>query len=415
MAEIFISYARVDRERAQALAGALGREGWSIWWDRDIPPGRTFDEVIEEALTAAKCVIVLWSRDSIRSEWVKAEASDAARRRILVPVLADDVMPPLEFRRIQSAALPDWESLTSNPDWSHLCRSIGTLVGRPSVDASNAAPTMVEPSVKTAGPVEKRPNAWGVTVGVVGSCALVVMAGLTWAVLSRPLESAPTHAAASVVDSQPDSRGPADAHDAPSAPTHPAVLESSVPPSVRVERPVREAAAAAVQPPRVTRPARELSSGTSDPRSSPSVAVGLNRREVAAVVVSAGAAPSRTPLPEEGIADGGNVPEPVVPPLRVPAAESFEVAYTRGVFRESGRVTVSPDGVRYVETGGRSSVDAGCGDVRRVQVPTIIVDSEQRMVELHLRDRVIRFTMAETAARNRFVSALSQACGTHER
>ena len=413
MAEIFISYARVDRERAQALAGALGREGWSIWWDRDIPPGRTFDDVIEEALNAAKCVIVLWSRDSVRSEWVKAEASDAARRRILVPVLADDVMPPLEFRRIQSAALPEWESLTSNPDWSHLCRSIGTLVGRPSVDASNAAPKMVEPSMETAGLVGKRPKAWGVAVGVLGSCALVVVAGLTWAVLSRPFESAPTHAAASAVDSQPDSRGPADAHDAPLPPAHPAALESSVPPSVRVERPVREAAAATVQPPRVTRPARELASGDRDPGSDPSDAVGLNRREVTAVAVSARAAPSRTPLPEEGIADGGNVPDPS--PLRVPAAESFEVAYTRGVFRESGRVTVSPDGVRYVEAGGRSSVDAGCGDVRRVQVPTIIVDSEQRMVELHLRDRVIRFTMTETASRNRFVSALSHACGTHER
>jgi hypothetical protein len=412
MAEIFISYARVDRERAQALAGALGREGWSIWWDRDIPPGRTFDEVIEEALTAAKCVIVLWSRDSVRSEWVKAEASDAARRRILVPVLADDVMPPLEFRRIQSAALLKWESLTSNPDWSHLCRSIGTLVGRPSVDASNAAPRMIEPSMEPAGLVGKRPKTWGVTVGVLGSCALVVVGGLAWTVVYHPFESAPTRAAASAVDPQPDSRAPADAHDAPSAPTHPAALESSVPPSVRVERPVREAAPAAVQPPRVTRPARELASGDRDLRSSPIDAVGLNRREIAAVALSARAAPTRTPLPEEGIADGGNVPEPVVPLSRDNAAEWFDVAYTRGVFRESGRVTVSPDGVRYVEVGGRSSVDAECGEVRRVQVPTIIVDSEQRMVELHLRDRVIRFTMAETAARNRFVSALSHACGT---
>ena len=67
MADIFISYARVDRERAQALASALDGEGWTVWWDRDIPPGRTFDDVIEEALGAAKCVIVLWSRDSVRS------------------------------------------------------------------------------------------------------------------------------------------------------------------------------------------------------------------------------------------------------------------------------------------------------------------------------------------------------------
>src|SRR2546430_9787558 len=129
MADIFISYARVDRERAQALAAALDLEGWSVWWDRDIPPGRTFDDVIEEALNAAKCVIVLWSKDSVRSEWVKAEASDAAHRHLLVPILADEVTPPLEFRRIQSAALFDWGNLPSNPDWSHLCESLGSLTG----------------------------------------------------------------------------------------------------------------------------------------------------------------------------------------------------------------------------------------------------------------------------------------------
>ena len=415
MAEIFISYARVDRERAQALAGALGREGWSVWWDRDIPPGRTFDEVIEEALAEAKCVIVLWSRDSVRSEWVKAEASDAARRRILVPVLADDVMPPLEFRRIQSAAVPEWGRLTSSPDWNHLCRSIGILVGRPSVSASNAAPTMVEPAVNTAGLVGKRPNVWGVKAGALGGCALVVVAGLAWAVVSRPFESAPTHAAAvasaSAIDSPSDSREPAHVNDAPSVPIPPAVVEATVP------QPVRESAPSAVAPAlpsiRVT---RERRSGTHDPGPDRGDDVGLNRREVGVAAVSAGvapAAPNLTSLSDEGIADGGNIPVPAVSPLRAQSPASFDVAYTRGVFRESGRLTVSADGVRYAEAGGRSAVDAGCSDVQRVQVPTIIVDGEQRMVELYLRDRVLRFTMASMAARNRLVSALSQACGTH--
>ena len=244
MAEIFISYARVDRERAQALAGALDREGWSTWWDRDIPPGRTFDEVIEEALTAAKCVIVLWSRDSVRSEWVKAEASDAARRRILVPVLVDGVMPPLEFRRIQSAALPEWETPSSNPDWSHLCRSIGTLVGRPSVGASNAAPRKVEPAVKTAGPVGKSPSAPRVTARMLGCALIVVVAGLTWAGLSRPVESGPTSAPAAI-DSPPDTPEPVDTHDAPSAPTDLAAAEPVLPEPARVVHLVRETAAAA--------------------------------------------------------------------------------------------------------------------------------------------------------------------------
>jgi len=44
--------------------------------DRIIPPGITFDDVIEQNLDAAKCVIVLWSRESVKSKWVKTEASE---------------------------------------------------------------------------------------------------------------------------------------------------------------------------------------------------------------------------------------------------------------------------------------------------------------------------------------------------
>ncbi|HEU5284393.1 MAG TPA: toll/interleukin-1 receptor domain-containing protein, partial [Burkholderiales bacterium] len=64
MADIFISYASPDRETARTLAERLGELGHSVWWDRTIPPGRQFDEVIQEALHAARCVIVLWSAQS---------------------------------------------------------------------------------------------------------------------------------------------------------------------------------------------------------------------------------------------------------------------------------------------------------------------------------------------------------------
>ena len=67
MSSIFISYSQSDRAKAQMLATALEREGWSVWWDPKIPPGKTFDEVVEKALERAKCVIVLWSRTSVTS------------------------------------------------------------------------------------------------------------------------------------------------------------------------------------------------------------------------------------------------------------------------------------------------------------------------------------------------------------
>jgi hypothetical protein len=36
MSDIFISYAREDRPRAQQLAEALAGQGWDVWWDYSI-------------------------------------------------------------------------------------------------------------------------------------------------------------------------------------------------------------------------------------------------------------------------------------------------------------------------------------------------------------------------------------------
>ena len=103
MSGIFISYAAEDRERAKLLAHALEERGWPVWWDRMIPLGKSFDTVIEENLTRAQCVLVLWTKVSVESRWVRAEASDAAARDLLIPILLEpDLKLPLEFRLLQA-------------------------------------------------------------------------------------------------------------------------------------------------------------------------------------------------------------------------------------------------------------------------------------------------------------------------
>ena len=43
MADIFISYARADRNKVKPIAKALEEKGWTVWWDARIRSGEEFD------------------------------------------------------------------------------------------------------------------------------------------------------------------------------------------------------------------------------------------------------------------------------------------------------------------------------------------------------------------------------------
>lgn len=140
MNDIFISYDSADRAIAQKFADALESLGWSVWWDREIPLGKAFDQVIEEELNAARCVIVLWSKEAVRSRWVKTEASAAADRECLIPVLIEDTAIPFEFKRIQTAMLMNWQGDPADPEFRPLIQAVRQLLGQPQPAAPAASP-----------------------------------------------------------------------------------------------------------------------------------------------------------------------------------------------------------------------------------------------------------------------------------
>jgi len=129
MSNIFISYAAEDRSSVKVLAQAMEAQGLSVWWDRKIATGMRYHQVIEEALRSAKCVVVVWSRHSVSSDWVRAEAGDGLERNILVPVSIDAASPPLVFRQIQTADLQDWQGDQGAPEFVRLIADISRLLG----------------------------------------------------------------------------------------------------------------------------------------------------------------------------------------------------------------------------------------------------------------------------------------------
>lgn len=149
MADVFISYASEDRPRAKAIAETLGAHGWDVWWDRKIPVGGSFHEVIEKAISESNCVVVLWSRHSAGSDWVRNEAEEGKRRGILTPALLEDVKVPLGFRHLQAANLTDWEPSSTHPEFDQLVESITRVLREPPTKAGRDA---IHPDAKSSGP-----------------------------------------------------------------------------------------------------------------------------------------------------------------------------------------------------------------------------------------------------------------------
>lgn len=91
MSDVFISYARDDRALAQALADDLSRRGFRVWWDVELVGADDFHDVILEALGKAKAAVVIWSKSSVKSKFVRDEARFALHYNKLVAVRTPDL------------------------------------------------------------------------------------------------------------------------------------------------------------------------------------------------------------------------------------------------------------------------------------------------------------------------------------
>ena len=130
MSDIFISYSSKDRPWVERFAKVLAARGWSVWWDRNIPTGESFNAVIRQELRAAKCAIVVWSESpSIPSGSRRKPMRPRSKRKL--PVRIDESEIPLGFTQRTFQSLVAWEADADHPGFSQLLKYIERLVKNP--------------------------------------------------------------------------------------------------------------------------------------------------------------------------------------------------------------------------------------------------------------------------------------------
>jgi TolB-like protein len=129
VSDVFISYARSTEAQANQLGDSLRALGYTVWRDDELPAHRAYADEIEVQLQTAKAVVVIWSADAARSEWVRSEADRARIDRKLVQLSVDGSALPMPFDQIQCADLIGWTGNPRAAGWRTVVESVAALTG----------------------------------------------------------------------------------------------------------------------------------------------------------------------------------------------------------------------------------------------------------------------------------------------
>jgi hypothetical protein len=147
-----------------------------VWWDFEIEAGKRFVAAIDEALSKADAVVVLWSIASIESAWVQDEAAAGRDSGRLVPVLIGPVTPPLGFRQYQSIDLSNWSGRGAPKQLDRLLAAIAAIHPAPTMAPVEQPPARMS-AAKTSRSLSPK------TFAALGGVALLIalaVAALLW-------------------------------------------------------------------------------------------------------------------------------------------------------------------------------------------------------------------------------------------
>jgi hypothetical protein len=122
VADVFISYSQLDRERVKPLAERLASLGYSVWWDRPERARQASVDERERAIDAARAVLVVWSMNGRDAMEVHGDAAHALDCGKLLQLRMEVVALPPPFDTIPIA------DMTGAGEWGPLEHAISRLV-----------------------------------------------------------------------------------------------------------------------------------------------------------------------------------------------------------------------------------------------------------------------------------------------
>lgn len=154
MSDIFLSYSHQDRERVRPLVAQLEAQGWSVWWDRRLLPGEKWEALLRDELKNCRAVVVIWTINSVKSEWVKLEASAGLEIDGLVPIQMDsfEAAPvPEKFANIHASDLTTWRGDSHHSEFVSAVQALRDVISRPSTAPNLADSTDLPFSLSLGG------------------------------------------------------------------------------------------------------------------------------------------------------------------------------------------------------------------------------------------------------------------------
>lgn len=154
MSDIFLSYSHQDRERVRPVVAQFEAQSWSVWWDRRLQPGQRWEAQLRDELKNCRALVVIWTRNSVKSAWVEMEASEGLKIDGLVPIQMDpfeSATIPNKFEHIHASDLTTWTGGSNHSELELALQALREIISRPPTAPSLADSTNLPYSLSLGG------------------------------------------------------------------------------------------------------------------------------------------------------------------------------------------------------------------------------------------------------------------------